>query len=445
MVGFAQYFITPFAVFLGLSDFSIGLLRSFSALSSAVGYYFGLWLIQFEKMRKTFISKLIFYQAYLLLAFIGLQLLPIDKSVPLIILYSVFLMFSSAISPIWTGLMRDIVLEKNRASYFGKRNKVAGFFEFVSSLISGAILTYFTNNPFLGFGIIFLLGFSSRFLSGKLILKHWDPSPKIIPPDISLSFINDKYLNNLALLSAGMLFATNIAAPFFAVFMLKDLNFSYMDFTIATIASILGTLITQPYWGKLIDRYGTRVVLFSTSILIPFIPLLWIPAVDLSYVILIQIYSGAAWAGFDLAIFNLLLKIASKRNLESYSAYLNGISVFGTFFGGLLGSFIVLLIEIVPFGIVSNLQLIFIISGLTRFLIVAITIPKITKDVSKESIQFFMKVITIYPMKGILSEFEQNSNLAFSIAFRGSDLLLHPIRSLSYTSKSIHSKLKLFK
>ena len=445
MVGFAQYFITPFAIALGLSSFSIGLLRSFSALSSAAGYYLGLWLVKFEKTRKKYISKLIFYQSYLLLSLIAIEFLPFDQSVLLIAIYSAFMLLGSAISPIWTGLMRDIVPKDSRASYFGNRNKIAGAFEVVSSIMAGAILTFLTNNPMLGFGLVFFFGFAFRFLSGKLISKHWDPQATLPKPKPQLSFINNKYLNNLTLLSAGMLFATNIAGPFFAIFMLRDLNFSYMEFTLATLASTFGVLVTQPYWGKLIDRYGTRLVLFSTSILIPFVPLLWIPASDLAYVILIQIYSGATWAGFDLAIFNMLLKISPSKSVESYSASLNGLSVLASFFGGIFGSFLVLALEGVSFGLIGGLQLIFLLSGVARFVITAAAIPRVTKGMGGKPVGFLMKVVTIYPLKGILLEFEQSSNLVFSMATRGSDILFHPLESLDRTSKSVSSRLKLFK
>ncbi|MEM3369911.1 MAG: MFS transporter [Candidatus Micrarchaeia archaeon] len=450
MVGFAQYFITPYAVFLGMSNFMIGLLRSISSLVSALGFYLSPLLMQFEEKRKETISKFVSYQAYTIILFLLIPLFPFDKSILFIIFYSLFLFFGSLISPIWTSLMKDVVLKKERGSYFGMRNKLAGLFEVGSSLVAGAILSYFTNNVYLGFITIFIFAFIFRIFSSNLILKHWDPVARSKRPmhksqgfDLKLLILNDAYLNNLILLGGGMLFATNVAGPFFAVFMLKNLNFSYLDFTIATIASTLATLISQPYWGKLIDKYGTRPVIFSTSILIPLIPLLWVPATDLSYVIIIQLYSGLVWAGFDLAVFNMLLKISPKNKTQLYSASYNGAISILTFLGMLIGSFIILALDYVDIKMLNSIQIIFIISGLLRFIVAGIALPRITKHMQVNSLEFFMKTITVYPIKGVLSEVEQGTIFAEQIVVSTSRLIFDPIASFKRISKGFKASVSL--
>lgn len=448
MVGFAQYFITPYAIFLGMPDFMIGLLRSLSSLFSAIGFYISVWLIQFEKFRREMISKYISYQAYTIILFLLIPFIPLDHSILFIIAYSMFLFFGSVVSPVWTALMKDVVIKEERGKYFGFRNKTAGFFEIASSLVAGSILTFFTNNVYYGFLIIFLIAFLFRILSSNLIMKHWDPNPRIFRDKkkglrFELSFVNDKYLNNLILLGGGMLFATNIAGPFFAVFMLKNLNFSYIDFTIATIASTLATLISQPYWGKLIDKYGTRPVLFSTSILIPFIPLLWVPATSLSYVIIIQLYAGVVWAGFDLAVFNMLLKISPKNQTHLFSASYNTASTLLTFFGMLVGSSIIFLLGDSNIGMFDSIQFIFIVSGVSRFVITAVAIPRITEKMQVNSLDFFLKTVTVYPVKGVLSEVEQGIMFTEQIIITSSKLIFDPLGSLRHVSDGFKATVKL--
>jgi len=445
MVGFAQYFITPFAVFLGLSNFAIGILRSISTLFSGIGFYSANWLYNMNEKRKEFISKYVLYQAYILLLFPVLIILPFDKSIPLIIIYSVFLFLGSLVSPIWTSLMGQVVLRQERGSYFGTRNKITGFFELSGSLVAGAILTFFTNNPIIGFSFIFIAAAFFRFVSSRLILKHWEPKKHLdsYKPKIGdILYIKDKYLRNLIMLGGGMLFATNIAGPFFAIFMLRDLHFSYLDFTIATIASTLATLISQPYWGKLIDRYGTRPVLFSTTLLIPFIPLLWIPAADLSYVILIQFYSGVVWAGFDLAVFNMLLKISPNNKTHVYSSLYNSLITFLTFLGMLIGSFMIYFVDSLSLGFIAGIQIIFLISGILRFIVAALALPRITKKMQVNSLSFFLKTITVYPIKGILSEVELGILFAESTVVSSSKLLRNPVKAGKDIVKDLKSFLK---
>jgi len=445
MVGFAQYFITPFAVFLGLSNFSIGIMRSISTLVSGFGFYFANWFYKMNEKRKIFISKYVLYQAYILLLFPILIVLPFDKSIPLIIFYSLFLFFGSLVSPIWTSLMSQVVLIKERGSYFGMRNKIIGFFELGASLVAGSILTYFTNNPIIGFSLIFIFAALFRFISSRLILKHWEPKKHLDShkPNIEdILYMKDKYLRNLIMLGGGMLFATNIAGPFFAIFMLRDLHFSYLDFTIAIIASTLATNISQPYWGKLIDRYGTRPVLFSTAILIPFVPLLWIPAYNLSYIIAIQLFSGLVWAGFDLSVFNMLLKISPNNKTHVYSSLYNSVITFLTFLGMLFGSFMIYFIDSMTLGFLAGIQIIFLISGILRFIVIAFTLPKITKEMQVNSLSFFLKTITVYPIKGIISEVEQSVLFAESAIISSSKIIRNPVKVGKSIIKDLNSFLR---
>ena len=46
-------------------------------------------------------------------------------------------------------------------------------------------------------------------------------------------------------------FATAIASPFFAVYMLKDLDMSILSYTIITVGSALTSLLFLPVWGNL--------------------------------------------------------------------------------------------------------------------------------------------------------------------------------------------------
>ncbi|MCS7109715.1 MAG: MFS transporter [Candidatus Micrarchaeota archaeon] len=449
MVGFCQYFITPYAIFLGMPNFMIGLLRSISSFISALGFYFSVWLMQFERSRKEMISKYISYQAYTILLFLLIPLLPLDRSLFFILLYSLFLFFGSVVSPVWTSLMKDVVIKKERGIYFGNRNKLSGLFEVVSSLAAGAILNYFTGNVYIGFLTIFIVAFLFRVASSRLIMKHWDPNGKIFHDkrkkgfSFQFSLVNDKYLNNLILLGGGMLFATNIAGPFFAVFMLKNLNFSYFDFTVATIASTIATLISQPYWGKLIDRYGTRPILFSTSLLIPIVPLLWIPADSLLYVIIIQLYAGVVWAGFDLAVFNMLLKIAPKNSTSLYSASYNGAVSILTFSGMLVGSILILFLDNIVIEGWHSIQILFLISSALRFVVFGIAIPRITENMQVDSLKFFLKTITVYPIKGVLSEVEQGTVFAEQVVLSTSRFILDPIGSFRKISRGFQASIKL--
>ena len=418
MNGVGGYFITPFALLLGASPFMIGLLRSFSTLASAIGSYLGAWMIQFEQGRREMSSKFATVQALFWLLLALIPLFPFDKAMLLVVFYSLMSLAGSFISPVWTSMMSDVVMPNERGEYFGRRNKISGVVEFVMSILTGVFLGWMTGNLLLGFGITFFAAFLFRYVSARLINRHWDPPFK--PERESLLTVvkvpNDPYLKNLIYLSAGMVFATGIAGPFFAIFMLRELHFSYFDFAIATAASTLATLVSQPYWGRVIDRYGTRPVMFATAMLIPFIALLWILADNFLYVVLIQIYSGIVWAGFDLANFNMMLKIAPRKTLHDYAAHINGLSAAMTFTGSILGSVLALFFEGMTLGLIGGLQIIFLVSAVARFAVAALAMPRITKTMTVDGPRFLMRVVTVYPVKGVMAEIAEMQNIFSSFA-----------------------------
>ena len=56
-------------------------------------------------------------------------------------------------------------------------------------------------------------------------------------------------------------FAANLAAPFFAVYMLKTLGYSMTTIIVLTTASQLSNLAALGLWGSLIDRFSNKAVL----------------------------------------------------------------------------------------------------------------------------------------------------------------------------------------
>lgn len=68
----------------------------------------------------------------------------------------------------------------------------------------------------------------------------------------------------------------NFAGPFFAVYMLRDLGFSYAAYIINSSAFALSLLVFQTFWGRRADWAGNIKVIKLTSFLLPFVPIFWI-------------------------------------------------------------------------------------------------------------------------------------------------------------------------
>ncbi len=407
MIGAGARFITPYAVALGLSNFIIGLISAFSTIASSLGQYVGAWWLQFAKNRREVLFKSAIVQAVVWIPIAFLFLLSPDLSGPtLVVLYSLAAFFGSLASPAWTSIIADSVEKHERGEFFGRRNKILGIVNLVASLAAGYLLKVVTNNAFIGFVTLFITAFIFRAISAYLLVNYRDPSFKEKREPLLKIFQipADKHFRNFLLLSSGMVFATYIAAPFFAVYMLKDLKFDYLSFSMVQVAPIFTAIFTQPYWGKVIDKYGTRPVLFATSILIIFVPLLWIFAKDFVFALLIELYSGVVWAGFDLSVFNFLFRVAPRSKIPQYAAHANGISDLSAFVGASVGSFIVLYTNGSTIFFLVGLQIVFFISGILRLLAVSYALPKLSTHMKVDGQKFLVRVVTIYPLKGMRME-----------------------------------------
>ena len=52
-----------------------------------------------------------------------------------------------------------------------------------------------------------------------------------------------------------------IASPFFAVYMLRNLGFSYLTFMMVMMSQVLFTILAMRVWGKFADKYGNYEVI----------------------------------------------------------------------------------------------------------------------------------------------------------------------------------------
>jgi MFS family permease len=182
---------------------------------------------------------------------------------------------------------------------------------------------------------------------------------------------------------ALMQFAVAIASPFFTVYMLRDLQFSYLAFMGNTGMSILVQFLTLNQWGRISDVFGNRRILGTTGVLVPLMPLLWIFSTNYWYLLCAQALSGLAWAGFTLSASNFIYDLIARDKRATYLSVHNVLASIGIFGGAMLGGYLGLVMptQIALAGItiswLSPLLGVFVISTLARALVVVFLLPKI--------------------------------------------------------------------
>ncbi len=410
MVGFGESFLAAFAVFLKATNVQLGLLSSLPKLFGSFFQLFSNKLLKIFKTRKRLVCTSSFMQALMYIP-IALVFFFGSFSVPILIIFvCLYWMFGVIGNPAWSSWMGDLVGDENRGDYFGNRNKIGNLTSFLSLLLAGYILQKFsTGNSmvYIGFCVIFFLAFISRMTSFFYLIKQYEPEYEFAP-NANFSFM--QFLKQARFRNYGLFviylslmnFGVYLSAPFFTPYMLYDLNLNYATFTLITAVAMITKFAMMPVWGKLADTYGTKKVLVLAGFLMPAIPLLWIFSTSVKYLILVQVFAGFSWAGFEIASFNFIFDTTKREKRATCVAYYNVLTGFSIFVAAILGGFIVKYNSLFW----SSYHLVFIISFVMRYAASFIFLRKLKEVRIVEEIssrKLLMKALTTRPSSAMVT------------------------------------------
>ncbi|MGB5580042.1 MAG: MFS transporter [Woeseia sp.] len=391
MTGVGETYISAFAVFLKATTPQIGLLASVPPLLASLVQLFSAWLGHVTGHRKAIILIGASLQALAWLPIVALPLLFTDLAVPLLI-GSVILYHAGAhlTAPQWTGMMGDIVPERKRGRFFSQRTRRVAATTFVSLLAGGSLLHFMNQRgeTVAGFILLFTVAALARGVSVYHLAQMQDPAHRheqtALPAGREWwSRMRNSNAVRFSIFVALMQFAVAIASPFFTVYMLRDLHFTYLQFTMNTGMAIFAQFLTLAQWGRISDVFGNRRILAVTGIFIPLMPLLWTFSTNFWYLLAIQLFSGFSWAGFSLSSSNYLYDLVAPGRRTAYIAAHNVVLAGGVFCGAILGGYlgVVLPQEVTVLGTsyswLSTLYGVFVISTLARGAVALLLIPRL--------------------------------------------------------------------
>jgi len=406
MFGAGETYLSAFALFLKASTPQIGLLVSLPALLASFVQLLSAWIGKRTGKRKSIILVGAGLQA---LAWLPIALLPLlfpTFAVPLLIAAVVLYQSGAHLAaPQWGSLMGDIVAERRRGRFFALRTRIISLVTFVSLTIGGVVLHVFDllRHTLAGFLCIFGIAMVARLISVYHLAKMHDPSGHVAVLEVP---IGESWLHRLrksnfvrfSLFFGLMQLSVAIASPFFSVYMLRDLEFSYAQFTANTGMSIVAQFLTLNQWGRISDIFGNRRILSATGLLLPLMPLMWIISHNFWYLLLIQALSGLAWAGFTLSASNFLYDLIAREKRATYLAIHNILASAGIFCGALAGGYLGLVLpgQLDTFGVSwawpSPLLGVFAVSAIARTIVVLVLLPRI-REVRKVRPISFSNVI----------------------------------------------------
>jgi MFS family permease len=369
MLGLTQNFTTPFALVLHATTMQIGFLTSIPGFATAFTQLAAPGLAERAGSRKRMILTAAFIHA---LMWVPVFLIPyLFRSAGvwwLIGLVTICFVTDSMSFPPWGSMMADLVPEELRGRYFGFRGRIAVFITLVFSLLAGGILQVFTGNVFIGFAILFGGATVFRLLSFFFVSRMYEPpitrerdnAPSVIQIVKTLGTSNlGRYMVFVGLIYFGMM----ISGPFFSVFMLRELHFNYLTYTIVISATVVANFFFLPFWGRRADRAGNMKVVQITSWLMPIVPLLWLISANPVFLVFANIVSGFTWSGFNLSTVNFVYDASEPGNRTKQLAVFNSIAWLAICLGALVGGY---LIPHLPHMLGYQIRTLFTISGVLR-------------------------------------------------------------------------------
>lgn len=390
MDGITTTYSTPFALALGASDAQIGILSSASNFFITISQHFAGKYIE-KTGRKRVTESLSLIQKLIWIPIIFIPFFFVNQGVWLfIILLTLSNVALSFANTAWSSWMGNIVPESIRGSYFGKRNTIVSIFSFATTLLAGWLLGLMQS--LIGFSFVFFLAFIFGLISYFYLTRIPETDYKRAEIKKNLNVLDSikkfkRYSNfkpfttHIALVS----FAVNLASPFFTVYMLSVLNIGYEWYGVVIASEILARMIMQRYWGKLSDKFGDRTIMALCNILIVFYPFFFLFAANITQLIMISIFSGIAWSGFDLSTFNYLLDVTPPEKRPSYIANYKVVVGMALFLGPLVGGFLSQYLSSSSFFWLSGLQILFLLSFILRGVTTAYGLPRLKEVRAKKS------------------------------------------------------------
>ena len=347
MTGVTDHYVIPFALLLGATVQQVGLVSAFPKLLSSVSQLYAVDAVQRIGGRLKLLTRAVFTQATMLLAIAFLAWIEFPFRVEFLLLLLVFFSISGAMTgPAWGSLMTEYIPKGKRGSYFGWRNRMLGMVN-VSSMMAAGIALYWTKelSHVSGFFLIFLVAASCRFVSAGYLAQmsdvpqRRDPASDFTFFDFLAQFKESNFVKFVAYV-AGLTLATHLAAPFFVVFMLRDLQFSYLTYMVIQVASIVAGLFALPWWGRHADLVGNVRVLRLSGFLVALTPLFWLLSQNVFYLILVQMLAGFSSSGLTLCGSNFIYDAVTPQKRVRCISYFNVINGTALFFGASLGGFL---------------------------------------------------------------------------------------------------------
>lgn len=347
MVGTGETYLPAFVLALTSSQLACGLVASVPLIAGAILQLVSPYVVRHLHSYRRWVVLCAAVQVATLLP---LCLVVSVRSLPIVVVFalaSIYWGAGMAGSPAWNTWVGLLVPRQIRVRFFARRTRLSQLGLLAGFLAGGIILQMGErfHVTLTAFALVFLAAAGSRIVSAIYLSIQRDAhvsGKECLSLQLRELFgslrrdANGTLLVYLLLAQMGV----QISAPYFNPYMLGQLKLSYLQYVLLSSAAYVAKIAFLPALGRLADRWGTTQMLWLCGLLIAPLPAMWLVSDSVAYLFVLQIYSGAVWAGFDLAMLLLFFETISAEKRIAILTIFNLANATAIVLGSLLGGLI---------------------------------------------------------------------------------------------------------
>ncbi|MCI0755314.1 MFS transporter [Teichococcus vastitatis] len=326
--------LVGFALQIGATPFEIGLLAAIPFIGQ-LAQLPAIGLVQRFQKRRRLAVGLGLAERVMILTLAALPFLAsAEAALALLILGQLVVAVLAATSACaWNSWMHDFLPREGLGAFFAKRLFWGTTVALIAGLTAGVLVDHWPGSDRIhAYSATFAFAAAAGFVSSWFLAQVPEPpmsADQTAQPLLTLirqPFADHNFRRLLHFLTSFN-FATNFAAPFITVFMLKQLELGLGMVLVLWAASQLANAMTIRLWGQLSDQLSNKSILAVT---VPafFLCLLALPFtahptrhdLTLPLLALLHLLMGVATGGSALAIANIGLKLAPRGRGTGYMA-----------------------------------------------------------------------------------------------------------------------------
>lgn len=410
-------FLAGLALFLGANSFQIALLTAIPAFVTGFGFLSG-YLVRRAGTRKWLVIWTAGIGRFVFAVLVPFLLLRRHVGLPLLFaVVAVSSILMSIAGTIWTSWISDLVPEERRGRFFGLRNGIHGLAGVITAYSAGRGMDALkaAGQEQLGYGLAFGLAVLFGAVSTLLLLKQPEPGvPQRPLQSLRETFtgpLQEPQFRRLIIFLVVWFLTGTLASPFYLVHLIKNLHFSFTAIGIYSIIGGTTGILFQLFWGRIIDRFGSRPVAVFNFALVGIMPLLWLFATPTFRLPIWcdALLNGVVWTGASLGLWNLLLDLADNpERKEGYFAIYGVVTGLGAFLASLLAGTIAQALHGFRLNLFGqdfyNYDVMFLAAGLARFA----TLPLLlrVREQDSKSVRHTMRVLGTFALGRLNSGIE---------------------------------------